>query len=374
MIDDKKVAFVICVNNELYFEECLWYINQLHIPDGYKKDVIRIAGAESMAQAYNAAMAGSDARYKVYLHQDVFIYEREFIDNILKIFKEHEKLGMLGMVGGIDLPGNAVIWNAWNRGCVLTCNGISVVLLDYLQEINGIKGKKKGFTAAEAVDGMLIATQYDIPWREDLDLGWDFYDISQSLEFRRKGYEIGIPFQERPWCIHDCGHSKLEGYDLARKHMLNEYGDFFDDEYEPVMDEHNAIANIQENIFLKMKNCFETNAFDQVLEIRDMLKGSVIRSNNLQYVVNLADICMLESCSPKEGRSFFYDTCSFEDMKNKYDTIKFIVRHIENGTDPERTRGLGLMIRNGELSRAAVQSIADHCAVNPDKIRLKILG
>ena len=80
MIDDKKVAFVICVNNELYFEECLWYINQLHIPDGYKKDVIRIAGAESMAQAYNAAMASSDARYKVYLHQDVFIYEREFID------------------------------------------------------------------------------------------------------------------------------------------------------------------------------------------------------------------------------------------------------------------------------------------------------
>ena len=156
--------------------------------------------------------------------------------------------------------------------------------------------------------------------------------------------------------------------------MLNEYGDFFDDEYEPVMDEHNAIANIQENIFLKMKNCFETNAFDQVLEIRDMLKGSVIRSNNLQYVLNLADICMLESCPPKEGRSFFYDTCSFEDMKNKYDTIKFIVRHKENGTDPERTRGLGLMIRNGELSRAAVQSIADHCAVNPDKIRLKILG
>jgi hypothetical protein len=374
MIDDKKVAFVICVNNELYFEECLWYINQLHIPDGYKKDVIRIAGAESMAQAYNAAMASSDARYKVYLHQDVFIYEREFIDNILKVFKEHEKLGMLGMVGGIDLPGNAAIWNAWNRGCVLTCNGISVVLLDYLQEINGIKGKKKGFTAAEAVDGMLIATQYDIPWREDLDLGWDFYDISQSLEFRRKGYEIGIPFQERPWCIHDCGHSKLEGYDLARKHMLNEYVDFFDDEYEPVIDEHNAIANIQENIFLKMKNCFEMNAFDQVLEIRNMLKGSVIRSNNLQYVVNLADICMLESCSPKEGRSFFYDTCSFEDMKNKYDTIKFIVRHIENGTDPERTRGLGLMIRNGELSRAAVLSIADHCAVNPDKIRLKILG
>ena len=371
-MNDRKIAFILCVNNELYYEECLWYINHLHVPEGYETDLIRITEAEGIAQAYNAAMVSSDARYKVYLHQDVFIYHREFIEDILKVFQSDERLGMLGVFGGVDLPDNAMVYSAWNRGCTFFCvnakNASTLHLLPQDME------EGRNYTEVEAIDGMLMATQYDIRWREDLDLGWDFYDISQSLEFRRKGYEIGIPFQEMPWCIHDCGHSKLEGYDLARKHMLNEYGDFFDDEYEPVMDEHNAIANIQENIFLKMKNCFETNAFDQVLEIRDMLKGSVIRSNNLQYVLNLADICMLESCPPKEGRSFFYDTCSFEDMKNKYDTIKFIVRHKENGTDPERTRGLGLMIRNGELSRAAVQSIADHCAVNPDKIRLKILG
>ena len=73
-MNDRKIAFILCVNNELYYEECLWYINQLYVPEGYETDVICITDAESIAQAYNAAMESSDARHKVYLHQDVFIY------------------------------------------------------------------------------------------------------------------------------------------------------------------------------------------------------------------------------------------------------------------------------------------------------------
>ena len=29
-MNDRKIAFIVCVNNELYYEECLWYINHLH--------------------------------------------------------------------------------------------------------------------------------------------------------------------------------------------------------------------------------------------------------------------------------------------------------------------------------------------------------
>ena len=34
-----------------------------------------------------------------------------------------------------------------------------------------------------AADGLLLATQYDIDWREDLFENWHFYDISQCMEF-----------------------------------------------------------------------------------------------------------------------------------------------------------------------------------------------
>ena len=83
-MNENKIAFIICTNNELYCDECIWYINQLIVPDGYVIDIISISDADSICEAYNAAMKSSDAKYKVYLHQDVFIYNRQFIIDILK--------------------------------------------------------------------------------------------------------------------------------------------------------------------------------------------------------------------------------------------------------------------------------------------------
>ena len=121
-INEKKFAFIICANNEQYLEECVWYIEQLIIPSQYEIDIISIGDADSIAEAYNAAMESSDAKYKVYLHQDVFIYNTNFIAELINIFQMHEGLGLLGVLGGVNLPQNAVVWNAWNRGWTYACN------------------------------------------------------------------------------------------------------------------------------------------------------------------------------------------------------------------------------------------------------------
>lgn len=87
------IAFIICVNNELYFEECKYYIERLEVPAGYDIDVIGIWEADSMCAAYNLGMRSSDAKYKVYMHQDVFIRDSRFLEKTLRIFKEHPKTG-----------------------------------------------------------------------------------------------------------------------------------------------------------------------------------------------------------------------------------------------------------------------------------------
>ena len=33
-MNDKKIAFIIAVNNEQYFEECCFYIHRLSVPAG----------------------------------------------------------------------------------------------------------------------------------------------------------------------------------------------------------------------------------------------------------------------------------------------------------------------------------------------------
>ena len=66
--------------------------------------------------------------------------------------------------------------------------------------------------------------QPDLPWREDIFNGWHFYDISQSIEFAKKGYKIIVPNQNDPWCIHDCGITLVgEEYDKYRNLLLKEY-------------------------------------------------------------------------------------------------------------------------------------------------------
>ena len=78
-MNDRLVAFIICVNNERKYEECRYYLDRLCVPEGYSTDIISIQGAPSMAAGYNAGMENSDAKYKVYLHQDVLIHNVDFI-------------------------------------------------------------------------------------------------------------------------------------------------------------------------------------------------------------------------------------------------------------------------------------------------------
>ena len=93
-MDDKKICFIACVNNDKYEQEMLKYINHLEVPENYTVECMSIRGAKSMAAGYNEGMQSSDAKYKVYLHQDVFIVNPHFIRDMLHIFAD-ETIGMI---------------------------------------------------------------------------------------------------------------------------------------------------------------------------------------------------------------------------------------------------------------------------------------
>ena len=213
-MNSNKFCFISCVNDSRYAKECIYYINHLTIPKGYEVDILTISDAASMTAGYNAGMRESDAKYKIYLHQDVFIVNKSFLSDLLKVF-EDESVGMAGMVGSPKLPDHAVMWYRDRVGRIYTSNVVSAGI--------SIMGGTETLEV-EAVDGLLMATQYDIPWREDLFTGWDFYDVSQSFEFRRKGYRVVVPAMDDPWCIHDDGFLNLSNYYKERRKFLAEYG------------------------------------------------------------------------------------------------------------------------------------------------------
>ena len=217
-VEDRKdtIAFIICVNNELYFEECKYYIEHLEVPAGYDIDVIGIWEADSMCAAYNLGMRSSDAKYKVYMHQDVFIVNINLLEDILKIF-EDKNVGMLGVVGTPNMPEDGCMWNGPRVGRIYSSNVLTT------KEFIASDMNERPYMEVDAVDGLFIATQYDVRWREDLFTGWDFYDASQGEEFRRNGYKVVVPYMDKSWCIHDDGFLNLSRYDEFRKIFLKEY-------------------------------------------------------------------------------------------------------------------------------------------------------
>jgi hypothetical protein len=216
-MNDKKICFISCVNNKDYEQEEMRYLAHLSIPDGYETEFLSIWDAASMTSGYNEGMRASDAKYKVYLHQDVFIVNRRFIYDILEVFKD-PRIGMLGMIGSTKMPENAIMWEAPRVG-QLYSNAI------YFSGRHDLEVTKEAYAKVEALDGLLMATQYDVPWREDLFRKWDFYDASQSAEFRRAGYQVVVPRQEEPWCIHDADLNNFKNYYGERKIYLQEYRD-----------------------------------------------------------------------------------------------------------------------------------------------------
>ena len=80
-----------------------------------------------------------------------------------------------------------------------------------------------GLYDVDYLNGMIIITDRDLPWREDLFDGWDFYDASQGMEFKKKGYRVVVPEQRLAWCLHEEGNFTRWSYDRYRRIFINEY-------------------------------------------------------------------------------------------------------------------------------------------------------
>lgn len=216
-LNPKKFCFIICSNDEVQLQECLLYLSLLQVPEGYEVETMVITDAPSMTSGYNEGMRASDAKYKIYLHQDSYILHSAFLADLLKIFRRDVQIGMVGIIGAKQLSRDGVMWHEKRVG--------NFYRLDEMVSggYDGVELLRRGIKDVEAIDGFLMATQVDLPWREDVFTGWDFYDVSQCMEFRKAGYRIVVPGQKKPWVRHTCGLPNLYQYKEHCEALLREY-------------------------------------------------------------------------------------------------------------------------------------------------------
>ncbi len=321
----KKVAFIVCVNNEDLFSECQFYLNQLELPKGMEKEIITIQDASAMTAGYNDGMNRSDAKYKVYLHQDVWIINRSFIHEIKHVFDSRPDIGMLGCIGTTSLGREAMAITSWDTGKVIhNC----VRMLTEFGEMH------YEFAEVEALDGLLLATQYDIPWREDIFDGWDYYDISQCMEFRRAGYKIVVPKQDKVWCFHDNSISNTTKYNEYRKRFIEEYANNREFKMPAVWENMSEYQLLKQQTVGMMKQLIQAGDHENLQEIfQDDLNR---RYTHLKEYMVIADIDFLER-QTEEKNCLWADGMDVSEVLYRVRILKYWVKRIEHqAADPIR--------------------------------------
>lgn len=359
-----KIAFILCVNNDLYFEECSYYINRLIVPEGYEVEIIGIREAASMCSAYNFGMQSTDAKYKVYMHQDVFIKNINFIEQMLDIFQLDSQIGMIGVAGGIGMPKTGVAYLAWNAG-MIDCREPDMAY--YLVCAPDVE--KDIFV--DAVDGLLMATQYDVPWREDLFHNFDFYDVSQSFEMRRRGYKILVPYQPVPWVIHDSGFAKLTYYDANRKICLKEYPEYFTEENGFPFHYEKEWEELSEALAMEVRKFIAAGDWETVGSIISSYRRNQMKNSALEMYGVMFDIYQKEK-TEKIEKGFFTDCGGYEDVYRKYITVRFLLRRVEMGMPEREYMELLEALEKETVSCEAVVIMILHTVLNKKEVLCKV--
>ena len=219
-MNENKIAFIICTDDRLYYDECIRYLSDLILPENIQADIISADDNGPIAEQYNRAIEQSDAKYRVYLYQNVFIVNKNYINNIIDIFSGNKDVGMIGVTGCRKLPDlnghKCAAQDLWDAGKVYTNDEFGTHECCY----GDITGE---FDDVEVIDGMIIATQYDVPWK---NTERESCGISQSFEFIKEGYRVVVPYQTQPWILYDNSISDCRRSDNWQDVLINEYGEY----------------------------------------------------------------------------------------------------------------------------------------------------
>lgn len=368
LMNEKKIAFIICTNDDMWFDECVKYIEFLELPKDFEREIIKIVGAKSMASGYNEGMHSSDAKYKFYLHHDVFIIKRDFLQRVLNIFENNPDIGLLGVLGSNTIVETATYWDKWSLGQVYASSGASTMFLHSEKKAIG------EYAPAVAVDGMLMMTQYDVEWREDLFRKWDFYDISQSFEFQRKGYKVAVILEkaEEASTFHDCGYSKLWDYDEWRRVFCLEYAEFGFKAGKESINNAEEVNNLVAQLMVKV-NQFMQSSLENACLVVD--KGfEILPTNNT--IVMLRNIFQIYGTEREEQcrKCFIEIGDTWESAAKKYVKYKFLLRELEFDIGEDALNTLYNELRVLNVTIFALECILLRCCYDVEKVETKLLG
>lgn len=241
VLDENKLAIITTVPCQARYRVLEAQLKGLEIPPGKTLEIIPVHASLSPGSAYSQAMNQSNARYKIYLHPQIQINDKQILNRLLDAFEEDPTIGIIGVSGSKKTPetGN---WQdekelAGTYGHNTSGGMKTLVLGEPMRETQYV----------ECLSELMVATKYDIPWRHQEYKSLKLLTASQTQEFLDLGYRAAVPVQESPWLNQDCGVQ-------SRPETLESPDIFYDHYFGGIL-----------NTVNKLLGCFEKGLIHRVL-------------------------------------------------------------------------------------------------------------
>jgi glycosyltransferase involved in cell wall biosynthesis len=219
-MNENKIAFVINAKNGVITGKCIEFLQQLIIPEPFTAEVIALENCANLGEGYNQVQKENDAMYKVYMADDVFIVNPNFIKDVIDIFDSNFTIGMAGIVGeekfipSLNIEKMTSDIKRYRFGKYYDSN---------LNEVSfgEVSGKYK---QAAFLKYGLVVTNRDIEWNGADNFGEDLLIMAQCAEYQKNGYISAVAAQKNPWTIADSiGSGSINIKENEREIFLQKY-------------------------------------------------------------------------------------------------------------------------------------------------------
>jgi glycosyltransferase involved in cell wall biosynthesis len=221
---NKSFCFIMHVENEALAQTSIESIRKLSVPEGYTVDLITFSNTKNTVRSYDAAAKQCEAEYKVFLRDTVKILSPQFLPDIVSIFESDESLGVVGMLGCIELlPCTKIEHGLWgNKGIVgskllVSANGDTVVRY------------ASGMTDVKSISDYLFIVRNNAA-DFNLDYTRAHHAVLQlALDTLQNGYRVVVPAQTSPWiAVYNIENANdLERFDAEKQLFLQNNKDMF---------------------------------------------------------------------------------------------------------------------------------------------------
>ena len=213
---EKRFVFFVRKSDEVRYNTCLESLQALHLPVGYEAEIFTLTAETSYAAQVNRAQTLFNAKFKIYINDDIRLVCSDMLEKLLRIFKD-ESIGMVSFMGSrsLSVDGN-VLGVEDKQGAFYIPMGRN------LSEMRFGENSTESLADVRFILPSLFAMQMDLSWDEVYETQY-YAVLAQCRKFEEAGRRIVVSLAQDIWCAYQSRNIAFDAEEDDRTRFFARY-------------------------------------------------------------------------------------------------------------------------------------------------------